>query len=335
MEQHITVEITKRDKPELKKEEKQDRAPSGVSSNAISCTKCGTPIDLKDLEKNWFCCPKCDFHMPLSARKRIDLLVDPGSFSEFGEKWTSTDPLNFFDLKSYKDRINDIRVETRAKEAMICGRATISGHPVVLCVMDFAFMGGSMGCVVGEKFVRAVDIAIEERRPLIVFTASGGARMQEGILSLMQMAKTTCAVQRLEAERIPYISILTNPTTGGVLASFALQANVILAEPEALICFTGPRVIKQTIGKELPEGFGKAEFCLSHGQLDMIVSRKELRRVLTLYIDLLEGAVRCEYEEPQPAFRGIPKRGGKIIRGIRGIKKVAFDAWRSLGRHGS
>ncbi|GFP18638.1 acetyl-CoA carboxylase carboxyl transferase subunit beta [Candidatus Hakubella thermalkaliphila] len=335
MEQRITVEITKRDKPELKKEEKQDRAPSGVSSNAISCTKCGTPIDLKDLEKNWFCCPQCDFHMPLSARKRIELLVDPGSFSEFGEKWTSTDPLNFFDLKSYQDRINDIRAETGVKEAMICGRATISDHPVVLCFMDFAFMGGSMGCVVGEKFVRAVDIAIEERRPLIVFTTSGGARMQEGILSLMQMAKTTCAVQRLETEKIPYISVLANPTTGGVLASFALQADVILAEPEALICFTGPRVIKQTIGKELPEGFGKAEFCLSHGQLDMIVSRKELRKVLTLYIDLLEGAVQCEYEEPEPAFRGLPKRGGKIIRGIREIKKVAFDAWRSLGRHGS
>ena len=335
MEQRITVEISKRDRSKLEREEKRDTPPPAASPAATSCTKCGAPIELRELEKNLFCCPKCDCHMPLSARQRIELLVDPGSFSEFGEKWTSTDPLNFFDLKSYQDRINDIRAETGAKEAMICGRATISGHPVVLCVMDFTFMGGSMGCVVGEKFVRAVDIAIEERRSLIVFTASGGARMQEGILSLMQMAKTTCAVQRLEAEKIPYISVLTNPTTGGVLASFALQADVILAEPEALICFTGPRVIKQTIGKELPDGFGKAEFCLAQGQLDMIASRKELRKVLTLYIDLLEGAVQCEYEEPQPAFRGLPKRGGQIIRGIRGIKKVAFDAWRSLGRHGS
>jgi acetyl-CoA carboxylase carboxyl transferase subunit beta len=252
----------------------------------ITCKSCKASMSRESLKKNYEVCPKCQYHYPVNAMTRISQIADEKTFSEIDSEITSADPLKFFDLKSYEERLFESKMKTGLNEAIICGRAKIGGYDVVLAVMDFRFMGGSMGSAVGEKIKRSVDLAIKEKIPLIIFCASGGARMQEGILSLMQMAKTVCSIQRLQENKIPYISILTNPTTGGVSASFATLADVLIAEPGALICFAGPRVIKQTIGKDLPDDFGIAESNLKNGQVDMVVSRLELKEKIALLLKI-------------------------------------------------
>ncbi len=254
----------------------------------ITCVYCKASISKESLKKNYEVCPKCQYHYPVDAMTRISQTADEKTFSEVDSEITSGDPLKFFGLKSYEERLFESKIKTGLNEAIICGRAKIDGYDVVLAVMDFRFMGGSMGSAVGEKIKRSVDLAIKEKVPLIIFCASGGARMQEGILSLMQMAKTVCAIQRLQENRISYISILTNPTTGGVSASFATLADILIAEPGALICFAGPRVIKQTIRKDLPDDFGLAESNLKNGQVDMVVSRLELKEKIALLLKIFK-----------------------------------------------
>ena len=246
----------------------------------IKCNNCAEIVYSKEIDRNLKVCPKCDYHFRITARERIELLVDPGTFTEFDGQLQSEDPLGFKDSQKYRDRIKTARKKTGLNDAVISGICTLDGVQVVLSVFDFFFMGGSMGSVVGEKITRAAEKAVEEKCGLIVISSSGGARMQEGALSLMQMAKTSAALARLRRERLPFISVLTDPTTGGVTASFAMLGDVNLAEPKALIGFAGPRVIEQTIRQELPEGFQRSEFVLEHGMIDRIVNRKELKKTL-------------------------------------------------------
>lgn len=241
------------------------------------CPGCSEILYTKDLKRNFGVCPKCEYHYRLSAHQRIPLIADRHSFEELAADLRSSDPLNFKDSKKYKDRLKKAEKSSGITEAVIVGRARILNIPVALCVMDFNFLGGSMGSVVGEKLTIMIETGIKENRPVIIFSASGGARMQEGIFSLMQMAKVSAALSRLGQERLPYISVLTDPTTGGVAASYAMLGDVNLAEPKALIGFAGPRVIEQTIKQKLPEGFQRAEFLLEHGMVDRIVRRAEMR----------------------------------------------------------
>lgn len=254
-------------------QEKKD-LPDGLW---VKCEKCKDFIYRLELERNSFVCMNCGFHFRIRAHDYIRLLSDEGSFEEFNAHIESVDPLGFRDSKRYSDRLKEAKSSTGLSEAIVTGTARVEGIPYVLGAMDFAFIGGSMGSVVGEKVARAVDKAIELHRPLVIVCASGGARMQEGALSLMQMAKTSARLTLLSEARLPYISILTHPTTGGVTASYAMLGDVILAEPGALIGFAGPRVIQQTIRQELPEGFQTAEFLLQHGFVDAVVPRKELK----------------------------------------------------------
>ncbi|MBI4610609.1 MAG: acetyl-CoA carboxylase carboxyltransferase subunit beta [Candidatus Rokubacteria bacterium] len=255
----------------------------------IKCDSCKEIVYRAEVERAGRVCPKCRYPFRIAARDRIALLVDEGSFEERDAGLRSRDPLGFRDTRRYRDRLRSAKEKTGLEEAVLSGTARISGFPVVLCVFEFDFMGGSMASVVGEKVTRAAELALLKRAPLIVVSASGGARMQEGILSLMQMAKTAAALQRLGEERVPYISILTDPTTGGVTASFAMLGDVILAEPRALVGFAGPRVIAETIRQPLPEGFQRSEFLLEHGQIDRVVERRELRsllgRILAFFAD--------------------------------------------------
>ena len=244
----------------------------------IKCNNCAEIVYSKEIDRNLKVCPKCDYHFRITALERIELLVDPGTFTEFDSQIQSEDPLGFKDSQKYRDRVKTARKKTGLNDAAVSGLCTLDGVPVVLCVFDFFFMGGSMGSVVGEKVTRAAEKAVEEKCGLVVISSSGGARMQEGALSLMQMAKTSAALARLRRERLPFISVLTDPTTGGVTASFAMLGDVNLAEPKALIGFAGPRVIEQTIRQELPEGFQRAEVVLEHGMIDRIVNRKELKK---------------------------------------------------------
>jgi acetyl-CoA carboxylase carboxyl transferase subunit beta len=246
----------------------------------VKCDSCKQIIYRAEVERAGRVCPKCHYPFRISARERIALLADPGSFEERDAGLTSADPLGFRDSKRYRDRVRAAREKTALGEAVITGVARIGGLPTVLCAFEFGFLGGSMGSAVGEKLARAIELAIDKHLPVIIVSASGGARMQEGILSLMQMAKTSAALERLAAARLPYLSVLTDPTTGGVTASFAMLGDVILAEPRALIGFAGPRVIAETIRQALPEGFQRSEFLLQHGQIDMIVERRDLRETL-------------------------------------------------------
>jgi len=248
------------------------------------CPGCGLMLYTKDLKRTLGVCTKCNHHFRLQARQRIALLVDRHSFQEVDSKMESTDPLNFKDSKRYKERLKKAEKSTGSSDAVVTGRARILNIPVAMGVFEFGFLGGSMGSVVGEKLARAVEIGIEERRPVIIVSASGLARMQEGIFSLMQMAKVSAALARLGQEHIPYISVLTDPTTGGVAASFAMLGDIIIAEPGALIGFAGPRVIEQTIRQKLPEGFQRSEFLLEHGMLDRIVQRSEMRDEIALIL---------------------------------------------------
>ena len=268
-------------------EHKGAPAASDDRKHPNTCPSCGSHYRDDELERHLGVCPQCGHHFPLSARERIDQLVDPGTFSEEEADLRSADPLGFFDLRPYTERLAEAELKTGQGDAILVGRAEIEGEPCALSVMDFGFMGGSMGSVVGEKFVRACDQAVDRRVPLVSVTASGGARMQEGILSLMQLPKTVCAVEDMHDAGVALINVFTHPTTAGVLASFASLGDVTFAEPGALISFTGPRVVQQTTREKLPDDFGLAESNLRFGHLDAIVQRRDLRpqvgRVLRLF----------------------------------------------------
>ena len=249
------------------------------------CSKCSQTLYPDQLEQNLYVCWNCGSHQSMSATKRIELLTDAGSFVEMDAGLTSTDPLKFFDSKSYADRLQESTSKTRMNEAVVCGTATLGGRKFGIGAMDFRFMGASMGSAVGEKIARLIEKCTAEKLPVVLVSASGGARMQEGVLSLMQMPKTCGALERHREQDLPYIALLTNPTYGGVTASFATVADVILAEPGAMIGFAGPRVIQETTNSKLPEGFQTAEFLLEKGLIDRIVERKNLRRELTLLLE--------------------------------------------------
>ncbi len=251
------------------------------------CPDCGETLFNKQLVRNMNVCPKCDHHFKIGARERIELLTDKGSFEEHDAELTSGDPLSFVDSKPYPQRIEAARLKSGATDAVIVGTASIGGVPCELAVMDFDFIGGSMGSVVGEKITRAAERALAARSPLVIVSASGGARMQEGTLALMQMAKIVSATARLADAGIPYISVLTDPTTGGVLASFGSLGDVVLAEPRAYIGFSGARVTDQTIGERLPAGFQRAEFVLEHGFIDQVVPRSQLRERVAFFLGAL------------------------------------------------
>jgi len=253
----------------------------------MQCTECDETIYKRDLEENLYTCPKCSRHFRIGSQSYLGIVLDVDSFIETDVDMTSADPLNFVDEKPYTTKLADATRRTGLREAIRTGVGSIEGHRVAIAAMDFSFLGGSMGSVVGEKFSRTVDLAIAERIPLIAVTSSGGARMMEGAISLMQMAKTSVRLARLADERLPYIVVLTDPTTGGVTASFAMLGDVIVAEPRALIGFAGPRVIEQTIRKKLPEGFQRSEFQQDHGFVDHIVHRKDMRRTLARILSIL------------------------------------------------
>ncbi len=242
----------------------------------LKCEGCRQIIWKKDLESNWYVCPKCGAHMRMDASARLKLLFD-GEYERFDADLRSSDPLDFFDSKPYRERLDGMRAATSLGDALISAGGTLAGRRVNICAMEARFIGGSMGCVVGEMITRAIERSIAGRIPLVVVSASGGARMQEGAVSLMQMAKISAALMRLDESRLPYISVLTDPTTGGVTASFAMLGDLNIAEPGALIGFAGPRVIEQTIRQKLPEGFQRSEFLLKHGMLDAVVPRLELK----------------------------------------------------------
>ena len=261
---------------------RQPRVPEGLW---IICPGCREIIYRKEVERNLRVCPKCSHHFRIGARERIRLLVDEGSFSPHDEDVAPEDPLRFKDSRRYAERARDAARKSRSTEAILSGEAAILGRALQVCAFEFDFMGGSMGSVVGERIVRAAERALRQLTPLIIVSGSGGARMQEGLFSLMQMAKTAAALARLGKAGLPYLSILADPTTGGVSASFAMLGDVILAEPRALIGFAGPRVIEQTIGGKLPDGFQRSEFLLAHGLIDMVTERAKLREKVSRLLE--------------------------------------------------
>jgi acetyl-CoA carboxylase carboxyl transferase subunit beta len=273
-------------KKEKNKVSKKVKIPEGLW---VKCNSCKEIIYRKEVDRNLKTCPKCNYHFRISAKERISLLSDNGEFIEIGTELISNDPLSFKDQITYKERLKKSYKKTSIKDAARAGKTLIGSHEAILVVLDFDFMGGSMGSVVGEKFVMAAEKATEEKIPLISVASSGGARMHEGIISLMQMAKTSASVARFKQSGLPYISILADPTFGGVSASFAMLGDIIIAEPKSLIGFAGPRVIEQTIKQQLPDNFQTAEFLLEHGMIDMIVNRKDLKHTI---VNLLSLTVR-------------------------------------------
>jgi acetyl-CoA carboxylase carboxyl transferase subunit beta len=268
----------------FKREKSKIENPTPVDERRVKteglwtkCNSCRATIWKKDIESNWEVCPKCDHHFRLSSRRRIDLLLDEEPWIEFDADLSSTDPLHFTDLKPYAQRLRESQHKLGMKDAIVTAEGKLAGRTVTCCSMEFGFIGGSMGAVVGEKVARAIERSLDKRQPLIIISCSAGARMMEGAVSLMQLAKVSAALARLDEARIPYISVLTDPTTGGVTASYAMLGDLNIAEPGAMIGFAGPRVIEQTIRQKLPEGFQRAEFLLEHGFLDAIVPRKELK----------------------------------------------------------
>jgi acetyl-CoA carboxylase carboxyl transferase subunit beta len=277
-----------------KKLKAQDGTPKGAPQAAAKgeglwqkCGGCSEVVYTQDWERNWNVCPLCGHHDALPVRRRLEMVLDPGTFEELDADLAPQDPLGFVDSKKYRDRLKSTAKNTGMKDAFISGAGTIDGRPVSIGSFAFEFMGGSMGSVVGEKVARVFDRAYERRVPALVFSSTGGARMQEGIFSLMQMAKTAAALNRFRSVRKPYISIMLHPTTGGVAASFAWLGDVVIAEPKALIGFAGPRVIEQTIREKLPPGFQRSEFLLEHGMIDAIVKRPEMRQKLSQLLTLL------------------------------------------------
>ena len=267
----------------VRSENKRASVPEGLWKK---CPKCEAVLYRPELEKNLNVCTKCDHHMRLTARQRLESFLDKGSFTEIAAEVEPVDRLKFRDSKKYKDRLSAAQKATGEKDALIAMRGTLNGMPVAAVAFDFQFMGGSMGAVVGERFVRAVNEALKDNMPLICFSASGGARMQEALISLMQMAKTSAALEKMRQAGLPYISVLTDPVYGGVSASLAMLGDLNVAEPKALVGFAGPRVIEQTVREKLPEGFQRAEFLLEHGQVDMIISRLELRDRLSSVLSM-------------------------------------------------
>ena len=268
----------------FKREKKPIENPTPVEERRVrtegmwtKCGSCRAIIWKKDLEANWEVCSKCDHHFRLGARKRLELLLDDEPWSELDSELASSDPLHFTDTKPYAQRLKDAQHKLGMKDAILTAEGQLNGRPVICCSMEFGFIGGSMGAVVGEKVARAIERSLARKIPLIIVSCSGGARMMEGVVSLMQLAKVSAALARLDEAGLPFISILTDPTTGGVTASYAMLGDLNIAEPGALIGFAGPRVIEQTIRQKLPEGFQTAEFLLEHGFLDAVVSRKELK----------------------------------------------------------
>lgn len=276
-----------RSKPKIKIQTTKKDGFSGW----VKCTRCHEMIHVNELQDNRYCCPKCDSHYRMTAQQRVDLLADQESFTELFTEIQPEDPLNFVDSTPYKERLKKAKEESGRDEAVMVGTCRINGREVALGVLDFSFMGGSMGSVVGERLTCLIEYAIKVKYPVVIVSASGGARMQESILSLMQMVKTSQALAKLSEAGLPYISILTNPTTGGVTASFATLGDVIIAEPDALIGFAGPRVVEQTIGQKLPNGAQRSEFLLEKGMIDSIVPRHCLKEALSLHLSYL-----CENE---------------------------------------
>jgi acetyl-CoA carboxylase carboxyl transferase subunit beta len=256
----------------------------------VKCEGCRQIIWKKDLEENLNVCPKCEKHFRIDARTRLALLMDENQYEVFDGNLSSTDPLKFVDLKAYSTRLRQAQHDTGLKDAVINAQGKLLGRPVVASVMEYAFIGGSMGAVVGEMITRAVERALDSKMPLIIVSASGGARMMEGVISLMQLAKISAALAQLDRAKVPYISVLTDPTTGGVTASFAMLGDLNIAEPGALIGFAGPRVIEQTIRQKLPTGFQRSEFLLAHGMLDAVVHRKEMKPYIARALDFMAGA---------------------------------------------
>ena len=265
-----------------------------INNQWIQCNACREMLYRREVERNLKVCPKCNYHFRIAAAERLILVLEEGSFVEFDDSLEPLDPLRFKDRLKYEERVKESQQSTRTKEAIVSGKGRILGEAVMIGVMSFEFMGGSMGSVVGEKIARLAEKAIAEDCGVVIFCSSGGARMQEGILSLMQMAKTSAALARLKGKGLPYISVLTDPTTGGVSASFAMQGDVIVAEPKAIIGFAGQRVIEQTIKQKLPEGFQRSEYLLGHGMIDLIVERREMKAMLAKLLALLRKQKKWE-----------------------------------------
>jgi acetyl-CoA carboxylase carboxyl transferase subunit beta len=281
--------------------EKPSRVPEGLW---VKCPGCSQLIYNKDLEASLNVCPKCAHHFRLGAAERLAALFDNGRYDEHFANLTSTDPLQFADTKPYRDRLRKMRETTGLKDSVIVATGRLDGLDVVVAAMEYAFIGGSLGVVAGEKITRALELALARRHPAIIVSCSGGARMMEGALSLMQMAKVSAALARLDRARVPFISVLTDPTTGGVTASFAMLGDLNIAEPKALIGFAGPRVIEQTIRQTLPEGFQRSEFLLEHGMLDLVVDRRDLKASIARALRFMR-AVPAPVPEPTPALAGV------------------------------
>jgi len=286
----------KKTRKPIESTEKPSRVPEGLW---VKCPGCSQIIYNKDLDKNQQVCPKCAHHFRISAAERLRNLFDDDGWEEHFPHLTSNDPLTFTDTKPYKDRLDTTISKTGMSDAVVVATGTLDGLDVVIAAMEYAFIGGSMGVVVGEKITRAIEMALKRRQPVIIISCSGGARMMEGALSLMQMAKVSAALAKLDRARLPFISVLTDPTTGGVTASFAMLGDLNIAEPKALIGFAGPRVIEQTIRQKLPEGFQRSEFLLDHGMLDLIVDRREMKATLARALKFM-GAKVAAAEPTQP-----------------------------------
>jgi acetyl-CoA carboxylase carboxyl transferase subunit beta len=317
------MEWFKRVTPGLEAQTKRE-LPDGLW---IKCDRCGEILYKKELERNFMVCTKCDFHFRMDSQQYAELLADEGSFKEFNAHLAPADPLNFKDSKKYSDRLRDSIAKTGMNDAVRTGEATLAGIPVVMALMDFRFIGGSMGSVVGEKVARAIDLALKKRKSLIILSASGGARMQEGALSLMQMAKTSAKLALLSDARIPYISLLTDPTAGGTTASFSMLGDVIIAEPEAFIGFAGPRVIKQTIGQDLPEGFQRSEFVQNHGFVDLILHRRDLKENLARLLEYF--GAKAKNRKPVPAAASTTSEGERESKSQAGVKGKSAPKSRS------
>jgi acetyl-CoA carboxylase carboxyl transferase subunit beta len=301
-----------RNKPKIKIQTTKKDGFSGW----VKCSGCSELIHANELAQNLNCCPKCNYHYRLSLKQRIALLSDASTFQEFFDDIKPIDALNFVDTESYKKRIEEAVKKTGRDDAVCVGTCQLEGQEIALGVLDFAYMGGSMGSVVGERLTRLIELATERSLPLVIVAASGGARMQESILSLMQMAKTSAALAKLHEKKIPYISILTNPTTGGVTASFATLGDIIIAEPDALIAFAGPRVVEQTIGQKLPPRAQKSEFLLEKGMVDCIVKRADLKARLAFFVSFLSGNHRS-FEKDDLAK--------KMPRALKELLKIAEE----------
>ncbi|MBI1804014.1 MAG: acetyl-CoA carboxylase carboxyltransferase subunit beta [Ignavibacteriae bacterium] len=274
----------RRTKASVQPDQPRKDAPDGMWTK---CDGCGEIIHRKQLEQQFYTCIKCNYHFRIGSREYVNILLDENSFRELDRKMRSTDPLEFTDTKHYKDRIKESMRRTELSDAVRTGTGKINKMPVAIGAMDFGFIGGSMGSVVGEKIARIANKALRSKLPLVIVSSSGGARMMEGALSLMQLAKTSAKLAQLSDAGIPFVSVMTDPTTGGVTASYAMLGDVNLAEPGALIGFAGPRVIKQTIGKDLPEGFQRSEFQLEHGFIDMVVHRKDLKETISNLLKMM------------------------------------------------